>query len=101
MVEIVRHERNYGIDSPDYRDLVSTRSVAHLAVQHRLGLLPKRRVGINSVDPDRASVDGKIVKVPHLNRLFSPSAVRCLQPRGRVNCSNLSMYLPLRYIRLK
>jgi hypothetical protein len=73
MVEIVRHERNYGIDSPDYCDLVSTRSVAHLAVQHRLGLLPKRRVGINSVDPDRAFVDGKIVKGSAPRRAFSVS----------------------------
>jgi hypothetical protein len=34
-----------------------------LAIQHRLGILPERRVGINSVDPDRASVNGKIVKL--------------------------------------
>jgi hypothetical protein len=27
-----------------------------------LGLLPERRVGINSVDPDRAFVNGEIVK---------------------------------------
>lgn len=57
-----RHERNYGIDCSDYRDLVITRGLAYLAIQHRLGLLPERRIGINSVDPDRASVAGKIVK---------------------------------------
>jgi hypothetical protein len=39
-----------------------------------LGLLPERRVGINSVDPDRASVDGKIVKFfPRLVRFCESS----------------------------
>jgi len=61
----VRHARNYGIDSPDYRGSAGTRSAAHLAVQHGLGLLSQRRVGINSVDPDRASPDGKAVSFFH------------------------------------
>lgn len=65
----VRHERNYGIDYPDYRCFVTARRIADLAVQHRLGLLPERWVGINSVDPDRASVDGKIVKFHALGLL--------------------------------
>jgi hypothetical protein len=66
----VRHVRTYGIDSPDYRDLVVTRSIAHLAIQHRLGVLPERRVGINSVDPARASVNGKIVKFSAPSKIF-------------------------------
>ena len=63
----VRHARNYWIDSPDYRGSVGTRSAAHLAVQYRLGLLSQRGVRINSVDPARASPDGKAV-------IFFPTA---------------------------
>lgn len=40
-----------------------------MAVQHRLGLLPQRRIRINSVDPARASADGQVVELlpPHLD----------------------------------
>ncbi len=57
----VRHARKNGNDSPDHRNSAVTGSSAYLAVQHRLGLLPQRRVGINSVDPDHSSPDGQTV----------------------------------------
>ena len=33
-----------------------------MAVQHGMGLLPQRRIRINSVDPARASADGQVVE---------------------------------------
>ena len=43
-----------------------------MAVQHRLGLLPQRRIGIDSVDPACASADGQVVELlpPHLDSDF-------------------------------
>src|SRR5437763_5699006 len=41
-----------------YPDFASDRRTADMALQHRLGLLPQRRFGIDSFDPHYPSADG-------------------------------------------
>ena len=50
-----------------------------MAVQHRLGLLPQRRIGIDSVDPACASADGKVVEFFHRTWIVILNPAHCRQ----------------------
>jgi hypothetical protein len=51
----------YADHSTDYSDPIVAWRSAHLAIQHWLGLLPKRRTGINFADRGNPRLDGATV----------------------------------------
>ena len=55
----VRMRGSYGIDTPDNRAPFSSGSIAHMAVQHWLGILPKRRPGADPDHPADSAFNGQ------------------------------------------
>jgi len=52
-------EEAHGIDTADNRAPVSGWSIAHMAVQHWLGILPKRRPGADPDHPADSAFNGQ------------------------------------------